>query len=181
MSDSEIIKNILEGNNADYKLLIEKFQNQIFRVAIGFVHNKEDAEEITQDVFVKAFRNLSSFSGKSSFSTWLYRIAVNQSINFLRSKKRKNVWETIDSIFNLSSKEKKPDEELESKDLAKVLKDALENLPVSQKTAFILSKYEELNQKQIAAIMNNSEGAVEQLIFRAKNNLQKQLSGRKNF
>ncbi|MBK7099695.1 MAG: RNA polymerase sigma factor [Sphingobacteriales bacterium] len=82
MSDSEIIKNILEGNNADYKLLIEKFQNQIFRVAIGFVHNKEDAEEITQDVFVKAFRNLSSFSGKSSFSTWLYRIAVNQSINF---------------------------------------------------------------------------------------------------
>ncbi|MBK7099696.1 MAG: RNA polymerase sigma factor [Sphingobacteriales bacterium] len=65
--------------------------------------------------------------------------------------------------------------------MAKVLKDALENLPVSQKTAFILSKYEELNQKQIAAIMNNSEGAVEQLIFRAKNNLQKQLSGRKNF
>ncbi|HRN48696.1 MAG TPA: RNA polymerase sigma factor [Niabella sp.] len=180
MLDSEIIKNVLEGNIADYRLIIEKFQNQIFRVAIGFVHNKEDAEEIAQDVFVKAFRNLSSFSGKSSFSTWLYRIAVNQSINFLRSKKRKNVWQTIDSIFNLSSKEKKPDEGLELKDTAKMLKDALDNLPVNQRTAFILSKYEELNQKQIAIIMNSSKGAVEQLIFRAKNNLRKQLSDRKN-
>ena len=81
MHESELIQSILDGNQQDFKLLIKKYETNVFRAAIGFLHNKQDAEEITQDVFVKVYQSLSSFKGKAAFSTWLYRITVNTSLN----------------------------------------------------------------------------------------------------
>ncbi|MBK6937322.1 MAG: RNA polymerase sigma factor [Chitinophagaceae bacterium] len=175
MQDVELIQSILDGNQRDYELLVKKYQTNVFRTAIGMLHNKEDAEEITQDVFIKVFHSLSSFSGKSAFSTWLYRIAINTSISYLRKKKRKGVWIELTDFFHIQSKEKHTELVLTEKNDKILIQQAIDSLSDKQKLAFILTKHEELPQRQVAEIMEISEGAVEQLVVRAKTNLRKKL------
>ncbi len=175
MNEIELIHRILEGNQQDFALLIKKYETNVFRTAIGLVHSKEDAEEITQDVFVKVYRSLSSFSGKSAFSTWLYRITVNSSLNFLRKKKRSGFWVGLSDLLQIASKDRAAETIMTEKSEKAVIQQAINSLPEKQRLAFVLAKYEELPQKQVAEIMNLSEGAVEQLILRAKNNLKKKL------
>ena len=106
MYETELINSVLKGNQQDYGLLIKKYQTNVFRTAIGFVNNKEDAEEITQDVFIKAYQSLSSFGGKAAFSTWLYRITVNTSLNYIRKKKQNGFWTGLTALFQTPSKNK---------------------------------------------------------------------------
>ncbi len=180
MAEQEIIQEILSGNINQYKLLVEKYQQMVFRTALGFVHSKEDAEDITQDVFIKAYTSLSTFKGESEFSTWLYRITLNTAINFSNKNKFKMLYDDIENalsgIFNRASDEKSIQQQLEANENTRKIEKAINSLKEKQKTAFILSKYEELPQKRIAEIMKTSEGAVEQLLQRAKSNLQKKLS-----
>lgn len=176
MSDKQLIQEIISGRTNLFKELINKYREKVFRVAIGFVHSKEDAEDITQDVFIKVFESLSSFKGDSEFSTWLYRITVNTSINFINRNRKNRFLQSIDNLFSTSSDDKTPLEMLEISERDNRIKKAIDSLPETQRTAFILSKYEELPQKEIATIMNKTEGAIEQLLQRAKNNLQKKLS-----
>ena len=175
MSDEQLIKEIISGNHAAFKNLMEKYQLQVFRTAMGFVHTKEDAEEVTQDIFVRVYQSISSFRHDAEFSTWLYRITVNTSLNFLRSNRKNRLLQSLEAIFSLRSEEKTPLEELESAERDRRIRVAIDSLPEKQRMAFILSRYEELPQKKIAAVMNRSEGAVEQLLQRAKENLQKKL------
>lgn len=175
MSDSELIHSILSGNTIAFKELMEKYQGMVFRTAMGFVHSKEDAEDITQEIFIKVFQTLSGFKGDSEFSTWLYRITVNTSINFVNKSRRNGFLQSLENIFSKSSDEKTPLEQLETSERDERIKKAIDSLPETQRTAFILSKYEELSQKEIASIMKKSEGAIEQLMQRAKSNLQKKL------
>lgn len=152
----------------------------VFRTAMGFVHSKEDAEDLTQDVFITAFRSINSFQGNSEFVTWLYRITVNTSINQLnRNRHRAFLQRAGDLLQNLFSKEsgdRNPYQLLEQSERDKAIRKAIGSLPVKQRTAFVLSKYDDLPQKEIAAVMQCSEGAVEQLLQRAKTNLQKKLT-----
>ncbi|MDD4632144.1 MAG: RNA polymerase sigma factor [Proteiniphilum sp.] len=176
MSDEQLIKEITLGNHAAFKNLMEKYQLQVFRTVMGFVHIKEDAEEVTQDVFVRVYQSLSSFHHDAEFSTWLYRITVNTSLNFLRSNRKNRLLQSLETIFSHRSEEKTPLEELEHAERDRRIRMAIDALPEKQRMAFVLSRYEELPQRKIAAIMNRSEGAVEQLLQRAKENLQKKLS-----
>lgn len=175
MHEAELIHSILDGNQQDYAILIKRYQVNVFRTVMGFVHNKEDSEEITQDVFVKAYQSLSSFSGKAAFSTWLYRIAVNISLNYLRKKKRRRFWIGLSDFLQVASKDKSAETVITERSDSAVIQLALDALPEKQRLAFVFTKYEELPQKQVAEIMQISEGAVEQLILRAKMNLQKKL------
>ena len=104
MDEYELIQSILSGNQQDFKLLIKKYEANVFRTAIGFLHNKQDAEDITQDVFIKVYQSLSSFNGKAAFSTWLYRITVNSSLNFLRKKKRRGFWVALSELRKNNAK-----------------------------------------------------------------------------
>ena len=176
MSDEQLIREITAGNDAAFKKLMERYQQQLFRTVMGFVHTKEDAEDVTQEVFISVYRSLHTFQGESEFSTWLYRITVNMSLNFLRSNRKKRLLDSLEALFTLRSDEKTPLEELESAERDRRIRKAIDSLPEKQRMAFILSRYEELPQKKIAAVMNRSEGAVEQLLQRAKENLQKKLS-----
>ncbi len=175
MSDSKLIQDILAGNNNAFRELIEKYQDRVFRTAMGFVHSKEDAEDITQEVFINVFQSLHKFKGDSEFSTWIYRITVNNSLNFINRNKKNWFLQSIDEIFNKSDDNNTPLEDLEMKERDERIKKAIDSLPESQRTAFVLSKYEELSQREIAQIMKRTEGAIEQLLQRAKNNLQKKL------
>jgi len=183
MSDNEIIEQILSGNKELYRLLVEKYQNRIFHVCLGYLHNEEDANDIAQDTFINAYRKLDSFKYNAEFSTWIYRIAINLSLNSIRSKKR-NIFDFIeDKLDALSNKSglsrnisSSPEEIIIDSEQKEIIHRAIEKLSDKQKTAFILSKYDELSQKEVAEIMQTSEGAVEQLLQRAKTNLQKELS-----
>lgn len=180
MTDQQIIQQILSGNINTFEMLVRKYQQMVFRTAMGFVHSKEDAEDISQDVFLKAYSSLQLFKGEAEFSTWLYRITINTAINFVNRNKIKNLFDDIEnvlsSMFNRVTDEKNIQEQMEANEKSRKIQKAIESLNEKQKIAFILSKYEELPQKRIAEIMNTSEGAVEQLLQRAKINLQKKLS-----
>ncbi len=185
MTDIEIIQLILQGEKEKYRLLMEKYQPLVFRTCLGFVHNKNDADDLTQEVFIQAYQSLSSFKGKAAFSTWLYRIAVNASLNRMRKSKKKSILQYFKSIHG-SEKEiqdqliyetpENPEEILISKEHSDWLRVALDSLPENQRTAIVLSKYDDLPQKKIAEIMGISEGAVEALLQRAKKNLREKLS-----
>ncbi|MFZ1528862.1 MAG: RNA polymerase sigma factor [Ferruginibacter sp.] len=175
MTDSELAYDIVNGDNHGFETLVKQFQEKIFRTVMGFVHNKEDAEELTQDIFIKAYYALNSFKGKSTLSTWLYRIAVNTSISFLRKKKRKEFWGRFPIPFNTASNDKNAADQLAEDEEIKVVRKAIEKLPLKQSMAFVLSKYEDLPQKKVAEIMQVTEGAVEQLLIRARLNLRKWL------
>jgi RNA polymerase sigma-70 factor, ECF subfamily len=185
MNDIEIIRLILQGDRQIFRMLVEKYQSMIFRTSMGFLHNKDDADDLTQDIFIQAYQSLHSFKGESSFSTWLYRIAVNASLNRVRKNSRNPVLNRLDSLFG-SGKEKEisfpvfdtenPESILIRQEHSKWIQKALDSLPENQKTAIVLSKYDDLSQKEIAEIMKTTEGAVEALIQRAKTNLRVRLS-----
>jgi len=175
MSDKQLIEEIRSGNLDAFSILMERYQQQVFRMAMGFLHIKEDAEDLTQEIFIRLYESLHTFHADAAFSTWLYRIALNMSLNQLRKNKKRQLLQSIESIFNRDSREKTPLEMLESKERDREIQAAIDALPERQRMAFILSRYEELPQKQIAAIMNRSEGAVEQLLQRANENLRKRL------
>jgi RNA polymerase sigma-70 factor (ECF subfamily) len=143
---------------------------------MGFVHQKEDAEDITQEVFIKAYQSLAGFAGQSSFSTWLYRIAIHTSLNALQKKKRRNIWDRVTDLLQLPSAARNPEQLLQDKSEQEKIRVAIDTLPEKQRMAFILSKYEELTQREIARIMEISDGAVEQLLIRARENLRKKLT-----
>ncbi|NCC62618.1 MAG: RNA polymerase sigma factor [Verrucomicrobiae bacterium] len=176
MTDEQLIREITADNDAAFKTLMERYQLQVFRTAMGFVHTKEDAEDLTQEIFIRVYQSLHTFQGGSEFSTWIYRITVNMSLNFVRSNRKKRLLQSLEALFTLRSEDKNPLEELESDERDRRIRRAIDSLPEKQRMAFILSRYEELPQKKIAAVMNRSEGAVEQLLQRAKENLKKKLS-----
>ncbi|NLN31078.1 MAG: sigma-70 family RNA polymerase sigma factor [Bacteroidales bacterium] len=178
MTDPELITLILQGDRDSFRILVERYQQLVFRTCMGFMHNREDAEDLTQDIFIQVYRSLSRFRGESAFSTWLYRIAVNASLNRLRRSPVKMIFEALDrsAISVPAINEDDPEKILISREHAAWLRRAVNSLPGNQRTALILSQYEDLSQKEIAEIMMKSEGAVESLLFRAKRNLRKRLS-----
>ena len=165
-------------------MLVDKYHVKVIRTCTGFVHSGADAEDIAQEVFIEVFRSVDSFRGESALSTWIYRIAVNKSLNFLRSVARRKVFSFLtgnddkDSAgitHEPASQENSPEELMIRSDQARTLEKALASLPEKQRTAFVLNKYEDMAYKEIAEIMDISLGSVESLIFRAKQNLQKKL------
>ncbi len=182
MKETEIISELKKGNKIAFKQLVENYQKMVINICMGLVHNHEDAEDIAQDVFIEVFRAVEQFREDSKISTWLYRIAVNRSLNFIRdNKKRKWFWSFEESIKNDSGEKfpinsaETPEEKMESDQRGKILHRAIDSLPKNQRIAFVLSKYDDLNYNEISEIMNLSKSSVESLIHRAKINLQKKL------
>jgi RNA polymerase sigma-70 factor, ECF subfamily len=186
MTDTEIVQLVVAGNRDAFRTLAEKYQGMVFRTCIGFVHDKEDAEDITQDVLVSVYQSLGKFKGKSAFSTWIYRVAINASLNFVRKKSKRSIFRRFETLFghektneiqHIESGSFNPEQIMTNKERRDHIYSALDSLPENQRIAFTLSKYDELPQREIAQIMNISEGAVEALLQRAKTNLQKKLAG----
>lgn len=185
MTDIEIINIILEGDRNSYAILVERHQSMVFRTCLGFVHNKEDADDLTQEIFIQVYQSLKSFKAEASFSTWLYRIAVNASLNRVRKTSKTGLLSRLNTLLGSDPKSERdlpvadhenPEELLLKSEQAKWVQEALDSLPEKQRTAIVLSKYDELSQKEIAAVMGTTEGAVEALLQRAKANLREKLS-----
>ncbi len=178
MTDLEIIQRVLHNDRADFRLLVEKYQPMVFRTCMGFLHHKEDAEDLTQEIFVQVYQSLASFKAEASFPTWLYRISVNASLNHLRKSSKWGFLQRMENRFeaDLSIPENENPENLLIQDEhRKWVKAALDSLPEKQRTAIVLSKYDDLSQKEISEVMQTTEGAVEALLQRAKANLRAKL------
>lgn len=184
MSDTEIIEQLKQGSEAAFKKLVDTHQKLVVNTCYGLVQNREDAEDIAQDVFVEVYRNIEKFRADAKLSTWLYRIAVNRSLNHIRDNKKHKWFQGFDNEVAEKNREllqartadsDEPEYDLENKQRAIILKEAINSLPQNQKVAFTLSKYEELSYQEIAEVMDLSVSSVESLLFRAKKSLQKKL------
>lgn len=173
MQDLESIHLVHVGREEGFSLLVKKYTGKVFRVAMGFVHNKEDAEDITQEVFVKAWQGLPGFDERSAFTTWLYRITIHESLNFLKKKKRRMAWEKLRTIFSGDPIAPASSDNLEQEEEFRYIITALDSLSDKQKQAFVLTEYEDMTQREVASVMGISEGAVEQLLLRARASLRK--------
>lgn len=175
MSDSEIINRIKTGDKNAFGEVVKKHQGMIINTCYGFVMRKEDAEDIAQNVFIEAYKGIENFRENSKISTWLYRIAVNKSIDFLRKEKRVKRFGQFTNIFDgnqhslkITESNNNPYEKIVSKERLSVLNAAINKLPKNQNIAFRLSKFDDLPGKEISEIMNLSLSSVESLLHRAK-------------
>lgn len=161
------------------ELLYEKYAKQVYNLALQYVQNVNDAEEIAQDVFLSAHRSLDKFRDESNHGTWLYRITINKSLDFLKAKKRKKrfFWFTNELSENDSIEFNHPGVLIENQEETAFIFSCINELPDNQKTALILNKIEQLPIAEIAGIMDLSAKAVESLVQRAKTNLSKKIKG----
>jgi RNA polymerase sigma-70 factor, ECF subfamily len=185
MTDTEIINITLQGGRNEFRTLVERYQSMVFRTCMGFLHDKDDADDLTQDVFIQAYQSLNKFKGESAFSTWIYRIAVNASLNRVRKNSKSPIFNRLDSLFGTGKERELSFPAYDTEDPENIfirleksrwIQNALDSLPENQRTAIVLSKYDDLSQKDISKIMMITEGAVESLIQRAKANLKLKLS-----
>jgi len=168
---------------SDFKELYQQHHKKVFNVALNIVRHVEDAEDIVQEVFVEVHRSQHLFKEESAVFTWIYRITVNKSLDFLRAKRSKKRFAFLTNLFNRETGEQlheashfdHPGVELEKKERTQILFKAIDTLPENQRTAFVLTQIEQFTQKEAGAIMNVGEKAVESLIQRAKANLRKEL------
>jgi RNA polymerase sigma-70 factor (ECF subfamily) len=183
MNDRERISGTRAGNIDDFHALVGTYQNRVINICYGFLKNKEDAEDIAQEVFIEVYQSISAFREEAKLSTWIYRISVRKALDFIRKKNRKKRRLPIQKSqrfqserLNISTaKDNGPEKRLINLERAQILKQAVDSLPENQRIAITLNKYEGFSGREIAEIMGINLSAVEALLFRAKNNLQKKL------
>jgi RNA polymerase sigma-70 factor (ECF subfamily) len=183
--DYEVVQAVLAGDGAAYRALVERYQSRIYGVCFGMLHNREDARDMAQEAFVKAYKNLHRFRFGSSFYTWLCRIAMNVSIDTLRRQKvrRTEVLEEDrgtmdeDSPVELIQHRGDPAKLLERKRQQARILAALSQLPEEQRQCVVLREMEGLAYKEIAEVMNIPEGTVMSRLFYARKKLQAILEG----
>ena len=181
MEEQDFIDDLRAGKPFAYGKLIDLFQQKVFATCISFVPNKEDAEDIAQDVFVEVFNSIKKFKGNSKLSTWIYRITTNKCLEFIRKKNTKKRFAFLQSIMGNDIPVDKtkyftemnhPGILLENKEKSETLFKAINQLPDAQRVVFTLSKVDGMSYQEICEVTEKSLSSVESLMFRAKKNLQ---------
>jgi RNA polymerase sigma-70 factor (ECF subfamily) len=175
VQDTDFIQRLKQGDEKAFRQLVAHHGEMIFNTCYRFLQDTDDANDIAQDVFVESYRSLKQFRSEANITTWLYRIAVNKSLNFLKKHKRCTLTDDIAKYANDSMMQEDAFAHAENEERKQVLASAIDKLPENQKTAFTLHKLEEKSYKEIAQMTVNTLPAVESLIHRAKKNLQKSL------
>ena len=184
MKEDKFINELKNGNQLAYSQLIDDYKEKIFATCISFVPNKEDAEDIAQEVFLEVFSSINKFKGNSKLSTWIYRITINKCLEFIRKKNTKKRFAFIQSIIgneipidktSYFTEFKHPGIVLENKERSETLFYAINQLPELQRVVFTLHKIDDKSYQEISEIIKKSISSVESLMFRAKKNLQKLL------
>ena len=181
MGEQVDIARIKQGDQHAFKQLFDQYQTLVLNTCYGFVHDESDAKDLCQEVFIEVYKSIHRFREDSKISTWLYRIAVNKSLNYIRKNKRQGLSGSVDQLSNkyedasLSSDTDAADINIENREREQALEMALSSLPKNQKIAFVLHKVEGVPYQEISEIMNVSISSVESLIHRAKKGLQKKL------
>ena len=177
LEEKNLIKELKSKNESAFKLLVKNYKDQIFNTIIPIIQNVDDADDLTQEVFIQIYKSIKKFKEKSSLSTWIYKISISKAYEYIRYNKRVKRFSILINMFRDDNtiREipdfKHPGVELEQKENSKILFDAINKLNKEQKTAYILKNVQGLSYKKIANIMNKSISSIESLIYRAKQNL----------
>lgn len=182
LNDNELIRKISQRDLTAFQELVERHKTFVYNTCYKLIGNDQQAEEAAQDVFFQIYRSAGSFRHQSKVSTWIYRIAINRSLNIIRKNKKMRWIKSLTDMEVEASKGEEPGKILEQKELKYLLKIAVDSLPEKQRTVFILNKYENLTSSEIAEILGIPKNTVDVRIHRAKINLQKKLASsiRKN-
>ena len=188
--EAKIIRAVLDGNVNAFEDLVLEYQKQVYHITLKMTGNEEDAFDLSQETFLKAFRTLSAFRGEASFGSWLYRMAANLSIDFLRRKKRSGASQTV-SLNDDETEERRPPElpdlryepqnALEKKELREKVQEGLQRLPHEQKLILVLRDVEGFSYQEISDALKIELGTVKSRIYRARAHLARLLTEDGNF
>lgn len=180
LSDSELVLRVRKGDGSAFRPLVERYQNRLHAMVYGMVRDPEEARDITQNAFIKAYQNLDAFRIESSFYTWLYRIAMNLAIDHCRKNKRRKTSAFDEAVANRDEdgtiielhQAESPQRALQRKQLHERIFAALDELSEEQREVVLLREVEGLSYKEIADTMGIPEGTVMSRLFYARKRLQ---------
>ncbi|MBI5403074.1 MAG: sigma-70 family RNA polymerase sigma factor [Ignavibacteriae bacterium] len=183
--DIILIDDAIAGKQEAYRRLMTKYRQLIYNLIFRMIRNKEDVEDLTQEAFIKAFNSLDKFDKQFSFSTWLFKIATNNCIDYLRKKKLNTFsidkelgGEDDDYQFEIPDSDRTPDKNLMESERKKILEEAIENLPSKYKSVILLRHRDEKDYEEIAKKLKLPLGTVKAHIFRGRELLNKYLKDR---
>ena len=171
--DEDLVRLAQKGDRQAFEELVERHQQKAFRIAFDFTRDREEARDLSQDAFLRAYTHLNNFDGRSTFYTWFYRILVNICLDYRRRKKRGPAEEFNEAVENEvepshpSAHSISPDQRVFAEQFSARIGKALESLPAKQRTAFILKNHQGLSIREIAEIMQTAEGTVKVHLHRA--------------
>ena len=161
--DKDLVKRCLTGDLKAFETILARYQKPVFNVALRVLSNTADAADVTQATFIKAYEKLSSYDKRYKFFSWLYRIAINTSLNFLEQKKRSDLLGDEDV-----SEGNRLEEELHAAERVEKLEDAILNLPVEYRVVIVLRHFHDLSYEEMGTILNLPEKTVKSRLFTAR-------------
>ena len=170
-----LVESVQRGELPAFQELVEKYKQKVYYMALDMTGNHHDAEDLSQEVFIKVYTSIKDFRGDSKLSSWMYRIAMNTCIDKTRRKRLKLV-EFDDKVAEKPEVKDDPQKAMESLAMQKQIDQALQKLPPRQRMIFVMRHYNELLLKEIAEALQISEGTVKAQLFRAIQKLQKELA-----
>jgi len=173
--DAKLMLQFKEGNKSCFEQLIKKYKNQVVNIIYQFIGERDEAEDLAIEVFLRVYKSAKNYQAKAKFSTYLYKITANLCINELKKRQRHRVISLDPSLLS-DNRFPSPLNNLEQKEKNALIKKVIDDLPSRQRMAIILQVYEELSYKEISKILSCSIKSVERLLYRAKLNLKKKLN-----
>ena len=182
--DAELVLMAQDGDAHAFGELVERYHGKIYGLTYNMTSNREDAEDLTQEVFVKAFEALPRFKGNSSFYTWLYRIAVNKTINYRKKRNRKRALSLdqfdqeikTDDVYNELTSKGSPLRSISLSELQIKLNEALQNLSEKHRTVVVMHDMQGIPHEEIAKVVGSSVGTVRSRLFYARRQMQADLA-----
>jgi RNA polymerase sigma-70 factor (ECF subfamily) len=181
LTDLAFVTKARAGDADAYRVLVERHSRSLFRLAFRMTGNEQDAEDVVQESFLRAYRQLAKFDERASFGTWLYRIAVNASLDLVRSRKRRNEQlapvdpEMDDPVLSLPSHVPAPDRMAMSGQVRDRVSEAMNELSASERTAFVLRHFEGMCIEDVSRVLGCQPGAAKHSVFRAVQKLRRAL------
>jgi RNA polymerase sigma-70 factor (ECF subfamily) len=173
--DEKLVERAQKGEREAFEILVERYKRKVYRIAYHFTRDREEARDISQEAFFRAFKHLRSFDLRSTFYTWFYRILVNLCID--RRRRRRLFWASSNEhagegrngieVMETADLSSEPDQQAAARETSRLVAAALDSLPVKQRTVFVLRNHQGLSIREIAAIMRTAEGTVKVHLHRA--------------
>lgn len=174
LDDRGLVAAFLAGRREAFDLIVERHQRNVYLLCYRFVGNQEDASDLTQDVFVRAFKGLAKFKNQSQLSTWLYRVGVNVCLN--RVAEKRPATEPVDAVEFVDTHAEDPLRSIVQREKAVAVRRAIRQLPAKQRATLVLRIYQELSHEEIARVLGSSVGAAKANLFHALGNLKRLLT-----
>ena len=184
-SDEELVERFIGGEVDSFPKLVQRYEARIYSMAYGIIGSRDEAEDLSQEVFVKVYRNLRHFKGKSKFHTWIYRITVNVCLSARRKKRQSDRIISLNRLSGVGANPREveladetfsPQKVFRDRELASQIQSAVNSLPGILRITFVLREFEDLSYRELARVFRCSMGTVKSRLSRARENLRQTLT-----